>query len=152
MNIKAGDWLHLNKKIRSLMLEKKANTKFLANKKKLLNLKRGVKQRLTYTNLLYHKIRRLREQSRFRPAVCKWLVSRILIGICRLLDGTSNLLIKPSQYAMTICERQPIGPSCDDSFVSRLVVMPSKIKKTTAGTVVLTKHYLNHSTTGGQKI
>lgn len=33
MNIKAGDWLHLNKKIRSLMLEKKANPKFLANKK-----------------------------------------------------------------------------------------------------------------------
>ncbi len=52
---------------------------------------------------------------------------------------------------MTICERQPIGPSCDDSFVSRLVVMPSKIKKTTAGTVVLTKHYLNHSTQEGKR-
>jgi len=33
MNIITGDWLHLNKKLRMLMLRKKANQRFLAKKK-----------------------------------------------------------------------------------------------------------------------
>jgi len=38
------------------------------NIKKLHNLW-GIKQQLTYTNLLYHKIRRLRVETRSRQAV-----------------------------------------------------------------------------------
>lgn len=37
------------------------------NTKKLLN-RAKIKQQTTYTNLLYHKFRRLRELSRFRQA------------------------------------------------------------------------------------
>lgn len=68
----------------------------------------------------------MREQSRFRPAVHNPQYFGWLAKHYGLLDGTSNLFIKPSTVRHDHLRATADGPSCDDSFVSRLVVIHQK--------------------------